>query len=33
MEVIKHLPSELQSKIFLYGSYIPFKKIELKNIL
>ena len=29
MELIKQLPYELQSKIFLYGSYIPFKKIEL----
>ena len=29
MEVIKKLPNELQSKIFLYNSYVPFKKIEL----
>ena len=33
MEVIKHLPYELQSKIFLYGSYIPFKKNELKEYM
>ena len=29
--LIKHLPYELQSKIFVYGSYIPFKKNELNE--
>ena len=28
-QLIKKLPNELQSKIFLYNSYVPFKKIEL----
>ena len=31
MELIKNLPNELKTKIFLYGSYIPFKKNELNH--
>ena len=31
MEVLKKLPYELQSKIFLYNSYVPFKKNELND--
>ena len=31
MEIIKNLPNELKLKIFLYGSFNPFKKIELND--
>ena len=31
MEIITQLPNELKSKTFLYNSYVPFKKNELKE--
>ena len=32
-QLIKKLPNELQSKIFLYNSYVPFKKFELNDYI
>ena len=31
MELIKKLPNEIQSEIFLYYSYVPFNKNDLNR--
>ena len=32
-QLIQKLPNELKSKIFLYGSFVPFKKKELEHYI